>query len=184
MRRFCLVVAFGIAILASIGSDALSQAPVARSGPTAADRALAGADFLLGQWEGDGWIGLGDGSRATFHQKETVRRAAGGAVIVIDGLGTSTDPAKSGAIVHQAFAVLSFDAQAQKLIWRAWRATGEETDDWPTVTSNRLVWGMRQGPGRVRFTIVKAGEDWNEIGEFSPDQAHWSQFFEMTLHKR
>ena len=88
--------------------------------------AMKSLDFLVGEWVGDGWIVRGRDDRATFHQRETVRAAAGNSVVVIDGLGTSTVAGNEGKVTHQAFAVVSYDAAAGKYQWRAYTpANGE-----------------------------------------------------------
>lgn len=180
-RRLCLSL---LVAATPIGAQAPRAIPVNVT-------ALGRLDFLLGEWEGDGWILLGRGERRTFHQRETVRSAAGGTVVVIDGLGTSTDAGREGETVHQAFAVVTYDSATAKLRWRAYRATGEETVAEPMVERDTLVWGMELGPGgrggRIRFTIRRtATGEWNEIGEMIAPGANGriTKFFEMTLKRR
>src|SRR5947209_17836472 len=75
--------------------------------------AMKKMDFLVGEWAGDGWIMLGRDKKVTFHQTESVRYAAGGSVVAIDGLGTDA----AGKPVHQAFAAVSFDTTSGKYSW-------------------------------------------------------------------
>lgn len=141
-------------------------------------------DFLTGEWDGTGWIIAGPNGRQTFSQHESVRSAAGGSLIVIDGLGVGTSEATAGKTVHQAFAVVSFDGEAKTFRWRAWRAGGTEIATTAEVGDRKIVWGF-QDPraGTIRFTIrVEAGE-WHEVGEVSRDGTTWMQFFEMKLKK-
>ena len=148
--------------------------------------AMRRLEFLIGEWEGTGWIRTGPQAQATFAQRERVRYAAGGSVVVVDGLGTSTVRGPTeGAIVHQAFAVVSYDTTGKTYRWRAYRAGDDEILATPEIGDGRLVWGMRAGPtGRIRFTIVltPAGE-WHEVGEINIDGSAWMQFFEMTLRR-
>jgi hypothetical protein len=162
-----------------------AQAPTATAqtptGIQPAD-AMKRLDFLVGTWEGTGWIQMGR-ERATFRQRETVRTAAGGTVVIIDGLGRSLDPAQADRIVHQAFAVVSYDAASQQYRWRAFRADGIEIDATPEVATDKLVWGFTppKGPA-VRFTLTRnAAGEWFEIGEVSMKPGEWMKFFEMTL---
>jgi hypothetical protein len=147
--------------------------------------ALRQMGFLIGEWDGDGWIQVGP-ERRTFHEHESVRYAAGGAVVVVDGTGTVTSAGPShGTIGHLAFAVLSYDSTTTTFRWRAFRKEGDEIEDQPTISDRKLVWGFAvPQAGRVRFTITltPAGEWW-EIGEFSRDGTTWAKFFEMTLKK-
>jgi hypothetical protein len=148
--------------------------------------ALRQVAFLVGEWDGEGWIQVGP-ERRTFREHESVRYAAGDTVLVVDGTGTVTSAGPTyGTIAHLAFAVLSYDAASAKFTWRAFRKEGDEVEDQPTISERKLVWGLPVPPaGRVRFTITltPAGEWW-EVGEFSPNGTTWSQFFEMTLKKR
>lgn len=167
-------------------TPALAQTSGSTPAPSpAAITALHRLDFLLGEWEGNGWIRTGPGEPATFRQHESVRASAGGTVIVIDGSGTSTRASDQGRVVHQAFAVLSFDPQKHGLRMRAYRADGVELDGDPVVSADTLVWGFAVAPGmRVRFTIGKAPDGaWHEVGHLLRDGAPPSQFFETTLRK-
>jgi hypothetical protein len=168
---------------ASAPPQTQSAQPPAASGVQPAE-AMKRLDFLLGTWEGTGWIQTGR-ERATFRQRETVRTAAGGTVVIIDGLGRSLDPAQADRIVHQAFAVVSFDATSQQFRWRAFRADGNEIDATPEVSTDKLVWGFLPPKGpTVRFTLTRsAAGEWVEVGEVSMKPGEWMKFFEMTLKK-
>ena len=156
--------------------------------PSAAHvEAMRALDFLVGDWEGTGWIQMGRERRLTFSQRETVRRAAGATALVIDGEGTGTSAGSdSGLVIHDAFAIVTYDGEAKRYRIRALRAaTGTAADDTPQVDEGKLVWGLAvPGGGRMRFTIVRtpAGE-WLETGEYSPDGARWFKSTEMTLRK-
>ncbi len=153
--------------------------------PPRAVVALRQMGFLIGEWNGDGWIQVG-AERRTFHEHESVRYAAGGTVVVVDGTGTVTSPGPAqGTIGHLAFAVLSYDSAKATFRWRAFRKEGDEIEDEPTISDRKLVWGLPVPPtGRVRFTIelTPAGE-WSEIGEYSRDGTAWAKFFAMMLKK-
>ena len=164
-----------------------------RTGPSVNAVAMHKLDFLLGSWEGDGWIIMGRDGRRTFHQHETVRPAAGGVVVIIDGLGKSTDVGREGQVIHQAFALVSHDSATKTFRWRAFRATGEETVAEPVIGDSSLVWGMDVGPAghasHVRFTIELTPDGaWHEVGDLLPPgsvgDSTGSRFFEMTLHKK
>jgi hypothetical protein len=165
---------------------ALPVVTLAQSPTAAAQRAeMKKLDFLLGQWQGEGWIMMGQGERRTFRQTETVQSRVDGLVLMVDGLGKDKTPGKEDVVVHNAFAVAAYDAQAKQFRWRAFRADGLVVDTDANVTENSLVWGL-QAPrgGEVRFTIKLTDKgQWFEIGEFSQDGKTWQKFFEMTLQR-
>lgn len=187
MSMAAALVLLSTSLVASVQPPAqpAQPAPVTAASGVQSSEAMKRLDFLVGEWEGAGWIQMGR-EHATFRQRETVRTAAGGTVIVIDGLGRSTDPAQADRIVHQAFAVVSFDAASQQFRWRAFRADGNEIDATPTVATDKLVWGFTPPKGpEVRFTFTRtAAGEWFEIGEVSMKPGEWMKFFEMTLKKR
>jgi hypothetical protein len=169
-----------------------SSASTPATPPSASATAMHKLDFMLGDWEGDGWIVMGPGERRTFHQTETIRTAAGGTVLIIDGLGKGTDPGREGAVVHQAFAIVSYDSATAAFKWRAFIASGQETVATPEIADHRLVWGMDVGPAahasHIRFTIQITPEGtWHEVGDFLPpgaaSDAAGTRFFEMTLRR-
>lgn len=171
-----------ILFVASLVIGCALPTPAQRSTLTPALQPLA---FLIGEWEGTGWIRIGRAAPATFRQRETVRPAAGGVVVVIDGRGVSADAGQEGRVVHEAFAVVSFDSASNQFRWRAYRAAGPELDVVPTVGGDSLVWGFPADGGAVRFLIRRtpAGE-WHELGDFVPAGAPPIRFFEMTLVRR
>ena len=142
-------------------------------------------DFLLGEWQGEGWIVMGPSGRHTVRQTEKIQAKAGGAIMLIEGLGVERIGDKD-VPVHQAFAVITYDNQAKRFKFRAWRAGGEEVATEPEVGERSLIWGFHdQTSGmHIKFT-VKLNEkgQWFEIGEGSRDGQSWQKFFEMTLQK-
>lgn len=142
-------------------------------------------DFLLGDWQGSGWIEFGPNQRHTFRQTEKIQAKAGGSVVQIEGLGLERVGDKE-LPVHQAFAIVSYDSEAKRFRFNAWRAGGGAVECEPEVGNNRLVWGFKEPRSgmQIRFTIkLDAAGRWVEIGEASRDAQKWQQFFEMTLQK-
>lgn len=161
----------------------LMTAPASPETPAAPMQAL---EPLIGEWDGSGWIVLGPQGKATFNQHESVRRAAGGGVVVIDGLGKATSAAEGAEpkIVHQAFAVISYDTKAKAYRWRAYRANGDEIDTTAEIADGKIVWGFDDPRGgKIRFTINVANGEWHEVGDFVT-AGKPMRFFEMTLRRR
>ncbi len=144
---------------------------------------LAPMAWMVGEWHGTGWMQRGPGPRETFHIREQVRWAGGGALLVVDGLGRDESGQR---IVHQAFAVVSVDPATGAPSLRAYRAGSGEVVSAVTVGEGSASWGFSPSPGgTVRFTFQQtpAGE-WRETGEFSRDGTTYVPFLDMTLTRR
>ena len=135
---------------------------------------------LAGEWEGGGWFRAGQVAPAEFRQRETVRLAAGDEVLVIDGLGLND----GGDPVHQAFAMIAWDAEAGDYVIHAYSAGGGVVTDTPHVAADSLVWGFPEPTGgQVRFTIHFGDGRWHEVGDYSPDGNAWYRFMDMKLER-
>lgn len=135
---------------------------------------------LIGEWEGSGWYRQGPGEPLQFRQRESVRWAAGEEVLVFDGLGVDAQDEP----VHQAFAMISWDAAAGGHVMHAYSAGAPAVTDTPHVTADSLVWGFPEPRGgQIRFTIHFDAAEWREVGEYSPDGVVWYRFLEMTLQR-
>ena len=141
--------------------------------------------FMVGEWKGEGWMQSGPDQRNTSRVTEKMESKAGGMVMAIEGIGKANVNGEE-KIVHNAFAVISYDAQNEAYMMRSFLSNGQYVDADIVVEDEKLIWGfeVNQG-GKIRYTATLTKEDvWHEIGEFSRDQgATWFQFFEMTLHR-
>jgi hypothetical protein len=140
-------------------------------------------DWLVGQWQGAGWIQMGPQGRKEFTQTENIQTRLDGLVLVIEGLGKSkTD----GSTVHSAMAFVSYDERAKTFRWRAFTAEGRQTDAEAKVGKNTLEWGFEiPNFGRMRYTLkLNEKGEWFEVGEVSQDGQSWRQIFEMTLQRQ
>ena len=139
--------------------------------------------WLAGKWEGQGWMMFGPEEKHTFSQTETVTSKLNGILLVIEGLGTDGE----SNIIHNAFAVLSFDSENQRYVMRAHKADGAFTEADALVDNNGdFIWGFNHPyAGELRFTIRQNNKgQWYEIGEASSDDGNsWFQNFEMLLNK-
>ena len=176
MKLRVVAVALAFAATASV-SSAQSAPPVQGE--------LAKAAFLLGKWQGAGWIEFQPGRRAEFKQFETISLRLGGGAIVMEGLGTRKGADGNDIVTHEALGVLTYDAAQKKALMRAYRTGGQFVDADVTLEPDKLIWRFRiQGVGDTRYTIVLDDKgQWFEIGEISKDGSEWRKFFETTLAK-
>lgn len=138
---------------------------------------------LEGNWAGTGWIRMGP-QRREFRQTESVRTHANGTVLSIDGLGRDLED--STLIVHQAYAVISFDQVAGQYLMRAIRADGNHVDaDFSVNPDGSIFWGFTHPmAGQIRYTIRHDEHQWTETGDMSRDGQTWMPFFEMKLQRQ
>lgn len=180
MRRPVAAFVCALACAAVSASGVFAQqdpATAARASEEARAR-MAPLAALAGEWEGSGWYRMGPGEPQQFRQRETVRWAAGDEVLVIDGLGV--DAADNP--VHQAFAMITWDALAGDYAMHAYSAGEGPVADAPHVAADSLVWGFTEPQGgQIRFTIHFGDAQWHEVGDYSPDGNAWYRFMDMKL---
>lgn len=182
------ILAFAIAALLALPTGSHAQPADPADAPGAADNPMAALAFLVGEWQGTGWIRMGPGEPHRFVQHETVETRLDGGVLLIEGVGH--DPDDEDAIVHHAFAVLSYSAAEERYVMRAYRGLGDGqtlmVDAEAEVIDGALVWGYEHPQaGLMRYTI-REDEDgrWHETGEMSRDGGEtWFAFFEMVLER-
>ena len=173
-----------VLFLAAVGSSSPGQPPPAA--PPAQRDAMKKLDFLIGQWKGEGWMEFAPGQRRTFKGTEVVQGKLDGLLLAIEGLhrGQVGDK-KEEVVVHNAFALVSYDDKAKRYRFQAFTSRGNYEDAEAKVSEGQLVWGMKVPQfGDVRYTIKLDDKGrWLEIGEVSRDGNTWRQYFEMTLQR-
>lgn len=175
--RLFLVAA--IAVVVNTGTASAQSADAQRE-------AMKKLDFLVGHWSGEGWMEFVPGQRAVFKGTEVVQSKVDGLVVTIDGLHRGQRGGKGPeVVVHNAFGVISFDAQTKRYRFQGFTSRGNHEDTEATVTEGQLVWGMKIPQfGDVRYTIKLDDKGrWFEIGEVTRGGNEWRKFFEMTLSR-
>jgi hypothetical protein len=141
---------------------------------------------LVGEWEGDAWIVMGPDGRHEVHQRETVRTAAGGTVIVVEGLGVERLADGTEKVVHDAYAIVHLDHDGTTPLMRAFTAAGRWMDMDLKLLPNGYDWSMvdpRAGTIRYEMRFDTEGR-WVEKGFMSRDGGTtWMPFFEMVLSR-
>ena len=172
-----------VLVLTGVVGSSPGQPPTA---PAAQRDAMKKLDFLLGQWEGEGWMEFAPGQRRTFKGTEVVQSKLDGLLLAVEGrhLGQLGGEGKE-VVVHTAFGLVSYDDKAKRYRFQAFTGRGNSEDTEAKVTEGQWVWGMKVPQfGDVRYTI-KLDEKgrWFEVGEVSQDGKAWRKFFEMTLER-
>lgn len=176
----------GLAALALFAAlCALSGAPgeAAEASPDKV-AAMEKIAFLVGTWEGEGWMATGPDQRAHFKSREVVELRLQGTLMVIEGLHTARGgDDEPPQVVHHAMALVS-PREEGGYDFRSWvvgRGGGEFEGRYE---DGAFIWGMETPRGKMRYTIRLDDEGrWSEVGEFQADDGSWRPFFGMTLSK-
>jgi hypothetical protein len=90
-----------------------------------------------------------------------------------------------GRPVHQAYAVISYDATTKAYRMRSWLANGMSREFALELNAagNGFTWGWEDPrAGKLRYVMILTPEGkWRETGERSADGTTWMPFLEMTL---
>lgn len=143
-------------------------------------------DFLIGEWQGEGWTEFIPGQRRTSPISEKVRPNLGGMILVIEGLGKTKVPGRQEeAVVHNALAIISYDANAKLYRVRSYLANGRSTDAEAELVAGAFQWRFQTPQGMsIKYTVKLTDKgEWFERGEMSQDGKSWRQFHEMTLRR-
>lgn len=140
--------------------------------------------YMVGEWEGEGWIQTG-GPRITFRGVERVHSRLGGVALLVEGDFSSRPPGATRDVpVHQTLGVITFDETDSTYRLATWLATGASGSYTLELRPDGWRWHIDVGAGTVRYTATFPNDDeWIEIGEFSRDGSQWDQFFEMRLQR-
>jgi len=158
----------------------------AQNDSTATKLSVEKLDFMVGEWEGTGWMMTRNGKEQSII-KEKAEFKLDKSIIVVEGLGTKTDTITNEVkIIHNAFGIIFFDSKNNKLSMNAYK-NGESTQSEIEFIKDKVFqWKMEiPNSGKVRFTVDFSIDDkWTEIGEFSRDGINWMQFLGMELTRK
>lgn len=177
---FIAVALFGLNV-----SGALAQAP---SPEATVKEKMKPLMAWVGHWKGEGSMQMGPGDPKKSSVDERIESKLDGTLLLIEGIGKATDPSTNQeAVVHHAFATLTYDANSNQYKFRTHLKDGKMSDAWfKQIGENNFQWGLDtpQG-GKIRYTIYlnPAAGTWEETGEYSKDGATWMKFFSMNLKK-
>lgn len=179
MRRFPMA-----AIFIQLPALVLAQRPPAADLSQQQER-MQQLQFMVGIWEGEGWIEMQPGQKMTFKSWEAVESRVGGLVLVVEGRHTSRVQDEE-RVVHHALGWISWDEAAGHYSFKTKLADGHGTDASGKIEDGRFVWSPGAPPGmQMRYVIgLDDKKRWSEIGEMSHDGKTWRTFFSMTLERK
>lgn len=132
--------------------------------------------FIVGQWEGDGWMMGRDGNKGSFTQTENIQFKLDSTAILIEGLGKN-----NGQIIHNAMAIITYNKQEKNYTFNSFLSSGHGGSFKAELIEGKLHWYPNEN---MRYIIsLNEKSQWYETGEMKR-QDSWYQFFEMTLDKK
>lgn len=137
---------------------------------------------LLGRWKGSGWIEM-EARRYNFESSETFEEQAGGLAISVQGIHRMRLPDGQLRVIHNAFAMINYDAESKKYRFLTQLANGRAGDYIASMTDDgSFQWVIPDTPmGKMVYTISISNNEYHEIGELEPSAGDRTQFFEMRL---
>jgi hypothetical protein len=139
-------------------------------------KAIAKLAYLVGDWEGTGWMMIQDGSKHTFNQYEKIQLKLDGTALLIEGRGFA-----DGKLIHDAMAVLTYNKEEAHYNLSSFLFTGRQGKFKAEIIGEKLFWYPNEN---IRYIIyLNEKGQWYETGEMRRGEG-WFQFIEMTLNKK
>ena len=143
---------------------------------TEAQAEISKLRFIVGEWEGTGWMMGRDGKKHLFNQTEKVQFKIDSTALLIEGMGKT-----GGKTTHNALAIVSFDKEAGHYNFRSYLSSGRKGSFKAELKENKFYWYPRENMRYIIYLNDKG--QWYELGEMNRG-GQWFQFFEMTLDKK
>lgn len=147
-------------------------------------QAMENLSFLEGEWAGNGWQMGQDRQKHTFTQTEDISFEADGEVLLIRGLGKNMTAEGKEKVIHNAFAMVSFNPTDDDYDFRSYVAgRGAGNFKAKLIKKNHFEWYLEAPQSKIKYTItLNEKGQWHEIGEIAMGE-NWYKIFEMTLDK-
>lgn len=161
----------------------MSQAQMP-TGPSAAEvEAMKKLDFIVGKWEGEGWLMAGAGKREVFKGTENVQAKLHGKALLVDG--HFLDP-KDNRTVHETLAIITYDEKAKKCLFKTYLFNRPGGEFELTVIDKGFSWELHPPNGPKVLYTMKLNEkgEWIESGEVMIEGREPLKFLEMRLAKK
>jgi hypothetical protein len=171
----CVLAAFALAI--SFVSSASAQ------DTTQMSRATDEMAYLVGEWEGSGWVYDRTGTRNTFDLFESVQVGADGYALIVLGEGFSPEgQGRNGRSTHNAAGFIN--STPSGYVMRAVTGEGRSQDVALELTETGFDWQLDIGPaGHIRYSTSVQNNIWTEDGYFCPTGGECRQTFHVRLER-
>lgn len=130
--------------------------------------------FLVGNWQGEGWIMGRDRKKMNFNQTEKIQFKLDSTAVLVEGQGLQDEK-----IVHNAMAIISYNDPDDSYIFQSYLQNGKKGEFTGNLIENKFYWYPND---QTRYIIwINEKAQWRETGEYNQGDK-WFQFFEMTLN--
>jgi hypothetical protein len=153
--------------------SAYGQTPVTDS---QAKEEVSKLSFIVGNWEGEGWMMGRDGTKHPFKQTEKIQFKLDSTAVLIEGLGTN-----QGQVIHNALAIVTFNKEEENYTFNSFLSSGRGGSFEAKLVDDKFHWYPNENM-RYIISLNEKGQ-WYERGEMNRE-GNWFQFFEMTLDKK
>ncbi|RYG33508.1 MAG: hypothetical protein EOO01_33145 [Chitinophagaceae bacterium] len=140
-----------------------------------ASKQIGQLKFLTGSWKGNGWMMMADGKKHFFDQTEKVQFKLDQTLLLIEGNG-----AAEGKPIHNALAIVNWNAKDNQYTFRSWLSTGRGSEFKAEMKDGKFYWYPNTNMQYIIYLNEKG--QWYEFGEIKRKE-EWVRFFEMTLDK-
>ncbi len=138
-------------------------------------KAISSLGFIVGDWEGEGWMMGRDGQKHSFTQRETINFKLDSTVILVEGVGMANQK-----VYHNAMAIISHNKTDENFRFHSYLANGRSGEYKAELIDGKLYWYPAD---QMRYIIyLNENGQWYETGEMKRGE-DWFQFFEMTLDR-
>jgi hypothetical protein len=139
--------ALAFLIFLALAGPIRAQMPAQGQGaPSVQATQMKKIEFLLGKWQGSGYVEYVPGQRRTFSETENIEAKLGGLVDVVEGTGKSKMQNGAEAVTHSALAIVSYDESTSTFRWQAYSAasgSAQHIETVATVGDRTLEWAIR-----------------------------------------
>jgi hypothetical protein len=141
--------------------------------------------WMAGAWEGSAATQARDGERRSISQ-ESIRRAAGGLAILLQGHHWRQLPDGSrGDVVLDTAGMITFDGAKGHYRFATQLQDGKAGDFDAEMTGQTLSWRIPLQGAHIRYDISRNERgQWSELGFYCRDGVECAPFFRMTLDRR
>ena len=104
-------------------------------------------EFMVGNWNGTGWMMGRDGQKSEFDQSEKIKFKLDSTMVLVEGMGKS-----EGRIVHNALAIITYNKEEDKYVFRSYMQNGQSGEFPAELIDGKLYWYPNPNVRYIKMT--------------------------------